>query len=259
MSTRSPESSGDYPTVSPEFLKSYDHVSPSGTRHPACQRNRLAYLGIDARHTKSRIDLNLLTDRSYTHIWESSDDGWLIGGGDTTKLKRPDTAHAEIWRTGPDNYEEGGIPYSVIDEVMKNIQFGPLVMQPLRVNFTDTSELELLFKYEPDSTIGKLFGLMSHVLKCPCGDYGNPFHITLVRGVKFRSAASQQTYFEGVDAVVRRWQEQYPNGVTFGDGGLDLFANREEILTHYSPSLDNGVAAKLSVLESITMKRGGDN
>lgn len=76
MSTKSSESGSDYPAVSPEFLKSYDHVSPSGTRNPACQRNRLAYLGIDARHTRqSMIDLNLLTDRSYTHIWETSDDG----------------------------------------------------------------------------------------------------------------------------------------------------------------------------------------
>ncbi|MGA8163529.1 MAG: hypothetical protein WB791_00700 [Waddliaceae bacterium] len=99
----------------------------------------------------------------------------------------------------------------------------------------------MLFEYRPDSTIGRLFALLSERLKCPCGDYGNPFHITLARGVKFRSENTQNGYFKHVNAVVEQWRRQYPQGIRFGDGGVDFFANREEIVKHYPPRLKAGV------------------
>jgi hypothetical protein len=153
-----------FPVVSPDFMKAYDHAHPSGNGHPGCKRNRLANIGIDCRKGPSApIDLNLLTDRTYTYLCETSDDGWLIGGGEDAKLKRPDTAHAEIWRFGPDNPEEGGIPFATVDAIMREIAFGPLTLRPLRVNFTATSELKLLCAYEPESTIGQPFRLLSAV------------------------------------------------------------------------------------------------
>lgn len=234
-------------SISSEFMLSYDHMTPSGSRHPQCLRNGLSNIGIDARQEKSTmIDLNLLCDRDYRYIFETSDDGWLVAGGDHTKLKRPDTAHAEIWRIGPDNANQGGISFDAVDGVMKTLAFGPMVMHPLRVNYTDSAELELLFEYQPDSTIGQLFAILSEVLKCPCGDYGNPFHITLVRGVKFRSESAKDAYFKQVDAVIEQWRKQYPQGIQFGDGGVDFFATREEILKHYPPQLETGVTIGLS-------------
>ncbi|WP_298769522.1 hypothetical protein [uncultured Shewanella sp.] len=238
--------------VSPIFMTKYDHIHPSGTLHPLCLRHRLANIGVDARkHLSQQLDLNLLTDRQYQFIVETSDDGWLIGGGDDTKLKRADTAHAEIWRTGPDNFQEGGIPYSLVHQIMSSIAFAPIILMPSRVNLTDTHELELLFEYESASTIGQLFACLSQVMACPCGDYGNPFHITLVRGVKFRSKQARGAYFKKINEVVSVWIERFPNGIQFGDGGVDFFANREEILFHYPPTRISGVEADITALKSI--------
>ena len=238
--------------ISSAFMAEYDHTHPSGTLHPMCLRHRLANVGVDARqHLSQQLDLNLLTDRQYQFIAQTSDDGWLIGGGDNTKLKRADTAHAEIWRTGPDNFQEGGLPYSLVHQLMSSIDFSPIALMPLRVNLTDTNELELLFEYDVTSSIGQLFACLSQVMACPCGDYGNPFHITLVRGVEFRSKQAKDAYFKKVDEVVSTWIERFPRGVQFGDGGVDFFANREEILFHYPPTLTSGIKADVTALKAM--------
>ena len=245
-----------YPIVSPDFMAKYDHANPSGNANDACKLNRLANIGIDCRKTpREPIDLDLLTDRSYTFLCETSDDGWLIGGGDATKLKRPDTAHAEIWRFGPDREADGGMPFEAVDAIMREIAFAPIRLKPLRVNFTSTSELELLCVYEPRSVVGQLFGILSDVLACPCGDYGNPFHVTMTRGAKFRSDALKAEYINKMKNIVASWNAQYPDGVMFNDGGVDLFANREEILFHYSPRLKEGVRADLDQLRSMRASR----
>lgn len=242
----------DIPQISHDFMAEYDHLSPSGHRHPSCKLNRLGNVGVDCRaEVSGQIDLDLLTDRSYTHICETSDDGWLIGGGDTTKLKRPDTAHAEIWRFGPDNETDGGISIDVVDRILRQIRFAPVLLKPLRVNFTPASELELLCEYDPDSVVGQIFRICSKALACPCGDYGNPFHITLVRGVKFRSDGAKADYMAKMEAIVSRWRSEHPDGVLFNDGGIDLFANREEILSHYPPQLSAGVEADMERLLSL--------
>ncbi len=244
--------SSDLPTVSPDFLVTHDHAHPSGHGHPGCKRNRLANIGIDCRADQSdQIGLNLLTDRAYDYLCENSDDGWLIGGGDDTKLKRPDTGHAEIWRFGPDNEEHGGMAYAKVNTVMREIAFAPMSLTPLRVNLTPSSELELLCDYDPRSAIGQLFGLLSDVLACPCGDYGNPFHITMARGVKFRSASSKDAYFAQMEKIVGTWNDEFPDGLKFNDGGVDLFENRETILLHYSPTLKTGVEADLEELRPL--------
>ena len=241
-----------WPTVTANFMASYDHATPSGHNHPACKRNRLANIGIDCRQSSgSPINLDLLTDREYRDICETSDDGWLIGGGDTTKLNRPDTAHAEIWRFGPDNTEDGGITFSRVEAVLAAIGFAPVCLKPKKVNLTPSNEIELLCDYEPDSVIGLLLGLFSDVLACPCGDYGNPFHITLVRGVKFRDAASQAAYMTEKQEIVDQWRAEFPDGVKFNDGGIDLFKNREEIISHYSPTLSAGVEADFEALRAL--------
>ncbi len=237
--------------VTPEFLKEYDHVTPSGNRNPMCRRSRLANIGVDCRSEHAPVDLNLLTDRNYDHICETNDDGWLIGGGDRTKLKRPDTAHAEVWRFGPDTEDLGGISYAIVDAVMAGIRFAPVSLRPLRVNFTHSSELELLCAYEPNSTLGQVFGLLSDILACPCGDYGKPFHITLARGVRFRTDELRAAYFAKVEKAVAGWNEAFPDGLMFNDGGLDLFKNREEILSHYSPALETGVDADIVALRAL--------
>ncbi|MEO1020087.1 MAG: hypothetical protein AAFY56_20715 [Pseudomonadota bacterium] len=241
-----------FPVVDPEFMRNYDHANPSGHGHPACKRNRLANIGIDCRKDQSKqIDLDLLTDRSYHYICETSDDGWLIGGGDDTKLDRPDTAHAEIWRYGPDNEAHGGISHAKVDAIMRQIAFAPITLKPNRINLTPSNELELLCDYDPQSVIGQLFGLLSDVLACPCGDYGNPFHITLVRGVKFRSRPLQQDYLAAMEQITRQWRDSFLDGVIFNDGGVDLFENRERILHHYSPRLQSGVEADLEQLRAL--------
>ncbi|WP_136656530.1 hypothetical protein [Nitratireductor sp. XY-223] len=245
-------SNSSYTAVTPEFMASYDHCTPSGHLHPRCKLNRLANIGLDCRAEVSpEIDLDALTDRSYTHLCETSDDGWLIGGGDTTKLVRPDTAHAEIWRIGPGKREEGGLPLDLVEKVMRAVKFAPIRVKPLRVNLTPANELELLLSYEPDSVIGKLFGIFSTVLACPCGDYGNPFHITMVRGVKFRSEDAQKAYFARVDPIVEKWKADFPEGVIFNDGGVDLFENREKIIAHVSPSIVSDVAADIEHLKTL--------
>ncbi|MEM9220791.1 MAG: hypothetical protein AAGB11_00085 [Pseudomonadota bacterium] len=233
-------------------MAAYDNASPSGHRHPACRVNRLANIGIDCRaEMGSPVDLDRLTDRDYDYLCETSDDGWLIAGGDDTKLKRPDTAHAEVWRYGPDNAEDGGIAHSTVDAMLRTIRFPPVTFKPKKINFTPKSEIELLLEYEPGSIAGRLFSLFAKVLACPCGHYGNPFHITLVRGVEFRSDAHKIEYLRNKQAVVDEWRETFPDGVKFNDGGIDLYVNREEILHHYSPSEVCGVEANVGALLSM--------
>lgn len=239
------------PEISSAFMKAYDHAQPSGNGNPGCKRNRLTNIGIDCRKDTSPIDLDLLTDRTYRYLFETSDDGWLIGGGEDAKLVRPDTAHAEIWRFGPDNVEHGGIPFATVEAVLGAIAFGPMALNPLRVNFTASSELELLCAYNPQSNIGQLFRLLSAVLACPCGDYGNPFHITMARGVKFRSDALREEYLAEKQVIVDDWNRQFPDGVMFNDGGVDLFENREVIRCHYPPRSQGGVEADLAALRAL--------
>ena len=238
MNRAEAEENFQIPLVSSELLKSYDHKNPSGHFDQNCKINRLGNFGIDTRQVRSPIDWNMLTDRDYLYVGETSDEGWLVGGGEHAKLNRKDTGHAEVWRIGPDNYEQGGVPYQTAIEVMRNIQFGPLALKPVRVNHTGGGELELQFAYEPESNIGQVFQALTTVLKCPCGDYGNPFHITMARGVKFRSECAKKIYLDKMDKVVAEWQKKFPEGVIFGNGGISFFLNREEIVEEFQPKLE---------------------
>lgn len=251
MAAAGAEKTYQVPAVSAEFLQSYDHKTPSGHFQENCKVNRLGNFGIDTRQFRSPVDFNLLADRDYFFVGETSDEGWLIGGGENDKLKRKDTGHAEVWRIGPDSYQQGGIPYQTAIQVMRAIRFAPLYLKPLRVNHTGGGELELLFGYEPESNIGQLFQTLTSLLPCPCGDYGNPFHVTLARGVKFRSAAAEKAYFAKVDQVVAEWRRNYPDGILFGNGGISFFLNREEIIEEFLPSLKKGVDVDAGALKKI--------
>ena len=240
------------PVVSTDLLKSYNHKNPSGHFADSCKINRLGNFGIDTRQVRSPINWDLLADRDYLQIGETSDEGWLVGGGEDAKLKRKDTGHAEVWRIGPNSYAQGGFPYQTAIEVMRNIQFAPLYLRPLRVEQTGGGDLELLFAYEPQSNIGQLFQTLTSLLKCPCGDYGNPFHVTMVRGVKFRSEEARNQYFKNAETVISGWQKQYPDGILFGNGGISFFLNREEIVEEFLPTLTEGVTVDLEALKMIS-------
>jgi len=60
--------------------------------------------------TTKAFDFDVLCDRQYNYVASTSDDGWLVGGGEpkgSPKLPAPDSAHIEVevlgWGLGDPN------------------------------------------------------------------------------------------------------------------------------------------------------------
>jgi hypothetical protein len=73
----------------------------------------------------------------------------------------------------------------------------------------------------------------------------------MARGVRFRSDALTRDYLAATQQVVDGWNQSFPDGVMFNDGGADLFESREVIHCHYPPRLLGGVDADLEQLRAL--------
>lgn len=215
----------------------------------------LAFLGLslarksDRGHPASQthqtsFDLNTVIDRDYKYLSSTSDDGWLVGGGEpgppkSYKLQSPDSAHVEIMRVGTYNPKWGGLALSdVVDAfAAAKILIPEITVVPTAVVANDNvpPELEIRFDMEaayhpdPDDTVSSnhkdtntilpalpvnwqlrfIHNQLFRLFQFPSRFCPGAFHSTLVRKAEFRSDAHRAEYFAHCDTVVREWRNKW--------------------------------------------------
>lgn len=118
--------------------------------------------------------------------------------------------------------------------------------------FGDNSNYSLYEQFLSD-----LFSAMDAVNGGPCmDDHDTDPHVSMARGVKFKSSYHQEQYFYSVNLEVAVWQAMYPNGVIIGSstkvnfppenykknrrsvryGSLYFFFDRANITMPFSPN-----------------------
>ena len=129
----------------------------------------LAFLGLslsrrseqghpDSVTRQNVFDLNEVQDRDYKNIFSTSDDGWLVGGGEpgppqSYKLAGKDSAHVEIMRIGTYRPEWGGVSQ---EDIVRAINSGRILIPQVEVvptavvaNHDTPPELEIRFDMDP--------------------------------------------------------------------------------------------------------------
>jgi hypothetical protein len=129
------------------------------TRNHAASQRMLSHNSSITR--QKQFDFNRAIDRGYQYFGGTSDDGWLVAGGESGasfKLPNRDSAHIELMRVGSFNAEWGGVP---IEEIVAALSNGSILiphmgLTPSYVNArgfgADTMpppEVELRFNLEP--------------------------------------------------------------------------------------------------------------
>ncbi len=88
----------------------------------------------------------------------------------------------------------------------------------------ENNENYSLYEYFLDS----LFNAMDAVNGGPCmDDHDTDPHVSMSRGVKFKSSYHEQQYFYNVNLEVAVWQSMYPGGVVIGTSGKANFPPNE--------------------------------
>ena len=168
---------------------------------------------------------------------------------DRTCRRYIDSSHTELLRIGSIDPEFGGTTIEQVYEAMSSLSFPPFSVFPeyvkgggknkhsgddsggsvpsadvtLVVSIVDTYEAgESYSSY--DEFLDDIFDAMDKVGGGPCMDDKdtNP-HVSMARGVKFKSSTHQQQYFYNANLEVAVWQSMYPKGVVIGSSGYASF------------------------------------
>jgi len=234
-----------------------------------------------------------LIDRSYQYIMSVDEDGWLVGGGykqfDTSgKMPYVDSAHTELLRIGSLDTSKGGTSLSQVYSALSSTSFEPFLFYPEMVktggggknnngnggasstpSYDITLALSVVEVYQDNSNDGagssystyetflsNLFLAIDNVNAGNCvDDEDTDPHVTIARGVKFKSSYWLTQYLYQVNLEVAVWQAMYPKGVVIGSsstakfsgssyrwktvvgyGNLYFFYNRNNITKSFSPS-----------------------
>mmetsp|Transcript_15920 Transcript_15920/g.23730 ORF Transcript_15920/g.23730 Transcript_15920/m.23730 type:complete len:320 (+) Transcript_15920:42-1001(+) len=246
----------------------------------------LAFLGLslsrkseeghpDSVTRQTAFDLNEVQDRDYKYISATSDDGWLVGGGEpgpprSYKLEAKDSAHVEIMRIGTYRPEWGGVSQ---EDIVRAINSGRILIPQVEVVPTDVvanpdtpPELEIRFDMDsiPDfddtdaplpvnwqlrfihNQLFKFFEFPSRF--CP-----GPFHSTILRKAEFRSREHKDAYFQMCDDAVAKWRSEGPKPLNNGgwdangeplqypseggdNSGIYLFTDRNTVTHYFKPN-----------------------
>jgi len=226
-----------------------------------------------------------IIDRDYEYVMSMDEDGWLVGAGYKSfdfsgKMPYIDSSHTELLRVGSLDPEYGGTTISQVYAAMSSISFSPLSIFPEYVkgggkggsNDGDdevpsgdiTFIVSVVEEFEDNDNyslyeyfLDNLFNAMDAVNGGPCmDDHDTDPHVSMSRGVKFKSSYHEQQYFYKVNLEVAVWQSMYPNGVVIGSntkanfppneaqknrsyvgyGNLYFFFDRLNITKAFSPS-----------------------
>jgi len=195
-----------------------------------------------------------IIDRDYEFVMSMDEDGWLVGGGYKSfdysgKMPYIDSSHTELLRIGSVDPEYGGTTIEQVYDAMNSLSFSPFAIFPeyvkgggghqssddgedksvpsaditLIVSVVDTYEDgESYSSYE--AFTDDLFDAMDAVGGGPCmDDHDTDPHVSMARGVKFKSSYHQQKYFYKANLEVAVWQSMYPKGVVIGGNGYSSF------------------------------------
>lgn len=163
-------------------------------------------------------------------------------------LRYIDSSHTELLRIGSIDPEYGGTTIEQVYDAMDSLSFPPFSIFPeyvkgggghhssddgkgsvpssdvtLIVSVVDTYEDgESYSSYE--EFLDDLFDAMDAVGGGPCmDDHDTDPHVSMARGVKFKSSYHQQKYFYKANLEVAVWQAMYPKGVVIGSSGYASF------------------------------------
>lgn len=109
--------------------------------HPASSTHQTAF------------DLDRFTDRSYRYVASTSDDGWLVGGGepiDSSKLPAADSAHVALMHVSTWDPNTGGVSQEALLQALVQCQIliPQVTVVPTSVVVTDHGTLQVRFDME---------------------------------------------------------------------------------------------------------------
>lgn len=199
-----------------------------------------------------------IIDRDYNYVMSMDEDGWLIGGGYKTfdysgKMPYIDSSHTELLRIGSMDPDKGGTSIEQVYSAMEGVTLPPLSIFPEYLKgggghhsgdedgdgddegSVPSGDVTLIVSvvesyYDDDNYscyekfLDDLFSAMYNVGGGPCmDDHDTDPHVSMSRGVKFKSSYHLQQYMYEANLEVAVWQAMYPNGVAIGSDGWASF------------------------------------
>ena len=205
-------------------------------------------------HLCDQFPMENIIDRNYEYVMSMDEDGWLVGGGYkpfdySGKMPYVDSSHTELLRIGSLDPNFGGTSFDQVYSAMESISFPPFRIYPEYVkgggghhsgdNGDDSgvpsSDITLIVsvveEYDNDESysdyekfLDDLFQAMNDVNGGPCmDDHDTDPHVSMARGVKFKSSYHQQSYLYSANLEVAVWQAMYPEGVIIGSSSYASF------------------------------------
>mmetsp|Transcript_22774 Transcript_22774/g.45734 ORF Transcript_22774/g.45734 Transcript_22774/m.45734 type:complete len:940 (-) Transcript_22774:107-2926(-) len=228
-----------------------------------CTQDGLSFIGIsfsvNVAHGNAysyqlcdQFAMENIIDRNYDYVMSMDEDGWLVGGGYKSfdysgKMPYIDSSHTELLRVGSMDVEKGGTSIEQVYSAMESVYFAPISIFPEKVKggggghsgdddgSTPSGDVTLgvsvVETYTDNANYGdyetfldNLFNAFSAVSAGSCMDDSDTDpHVSMSRGVKFKSSEHQEGYFYSSNLEVAVWQAMYPNGVIIGSSGYASF------------------------------------
>jgi len=228
-----------------------------------------------------------IIDRDYNFVMSMDEDGWLVGGGYKSfdysgKMPYIDSSHTELLRIGSLDPEYGGTTIEQVYSAMSSVTFSPFSIYPEYVKGgggggsqdSDDDEVpsgditlivSVVEEFEDNANyslyeqfLDSIFNAMDAVNGGSCmDDHDTDPHVSMSRGVKFKSSYHEEQYFYKVNLEVAVWQTMYPSGVVIGSnskaafppgsrssksyvgyGNLYFFFDRANITKAFNPNRD---------------------
>jgi len=195
-----------------------------------------------------------IIDRDYDYVMSMDEDGWLVGGGYkqfdySGKMPYIDSSHTELLRVGSLDPNYGGTSIDQVYAAMSTVGFPPLSVFPEYLKgggghhsgdceddeLVSSSDVTLIVsvvdEYDDENNysgyeqfLDDLFDAMYSVGAGPCmDDHDTDPHVSMSRGVKFKSSWHQEQYMYESNLEVAVWQSMYPNGVVIGSSDYASF------------------------------------
>jgi len=221
-----------------------------------CSQAGLSFIGVSfSVYTSSgnpysyqlcdQFTMENIIDRDYDYVMSMDEDGWLVGGGYNTfdysgKIPYVDSSHTELLRIGSLDPDYGGTSIEQVYQAMNNIDIPPLKIFPEYIkgggggggggdnDNVPTEDVTMIVsiveEYGDDDSASiyeqflyDLFSAMDDVGGGSCmDDQDTDPHVSMGRGIKFKSSYHEENYFFDVNLEVAVWQAMYPDGVVIG-------------------------------------------
>mmetsp|Transcript_19980 Transcript_19980/g.57856 ORF Transcript_19980/g.57856 Transcript_19980/m.57856 type:complete len:1015 (-) Transcript_19980:383-3427(-) len=194
-----------------------------------------------------------IIDRDYDYVMSMDEDGWLVGGGYkqfdySGKMPYIDSSHTELLRVGSMDTDLGGTSIGQVIQAMSEVELPPLSIFPEYLkgggghNSGDgddegapsgdiTLVVSVVEVYYDNANYDEYSIFLDNLFQafgdagggsCMDDDDTDP-HVSMSRGVKFKSSWHQEQYMYEANLEVAVWQAMYPKGVVIGTKGYASF------------------------------------